>query len=201
MKLLMKLRMKRRSPTLLCPLTFVNESHLHHPVMNNRFIQVSIQSLRHRQKALPDKGLTLLELLVSVVIVGILSAIAVPSFLSFSTRARHAEAQVTVGSMLRAQQSYYTWKNEFAASLPDLELGISDSQHYRYRVHQFTGHRTLSGDQVDGTTAIAIPLTNLRGYMGKVWVDGSTGALEVKSVLCEGDIGATYFMDGRTYCQ
>lgn len=161
-------------------------------MMNQWFIAVCNRS--------SEKGVTLLELLVSVVMVGILSAIAAPSLLSFSLRARHAEAQVNVGAILRAQQYYYVTRNEFATTLPSLALGISDSEFYQYKTDSFNDHQTLAGIVVTGTTAIAIPLKDVRGYMGKVWLDGSTGTLEMQSVICEGDIGDTYFMNDRTYC-
>ena len=169
--------------------------------MNLWFTQALNVPTIFRQKALSEQGFTLLELLVSVVVVGILSAVAVPSFLSFSMRSRHAEAQVNVGSMLRAQQVHFMWNDEFATTLPALDLGISASQHYDYRTHSFTNHQTFNGDQVDGVIAIAVPLTNVRGYMGKVWVDTATGIPELRSVMCEGDMGASYFMNNQTYCQ
>lgn len=174
---------------------------LHQHIMNLWFNQLSKSGTVYRHKVLPSQGFTLLELLVSIVVVGILSALAIPSFLSFSMRSRHAEAQLNVGSILRAQQAYFMWNNEFATTLPVLELGILDSRHYEYRTHDFTNHRTLNGDQVDGVIAIAVPLSNVRGYMGKAWIDAATGLPELKSVMCEGDTGASYFMNNRTYCQ
>lgn len=148
-----------------------------------------------------ETGLTLLELLVSIVVVSVLSAIALPSFLNFSSRARHSEAKITLSSILRGQQSYYVANGEFSGNIRDLSLGISDSENYRYKTHAFTNHQTLEGVQVSGATAIAEPLTTVRGYMGKVWVDTSLESPRMGTVLCEGNIGETYFMDGQTYCR
>ncbi|MEL6221180.1 MAG: type IV pilin-like G/H family protein [Cyanobacteria bacterium J06626_14] len=151
---------------------------------------------RHSQE-----GLTLLELITSLVIVGILSAIALPSFLNLSLRSRHAEAQINVGSMMRAQQAYYTQSNDFTTNLVELGLGISaDTQFYQYRLVQFSGHQTLAGASVDGVISSAIPLGDVRGYMGKTWVDMDTSIPEVTSVMCRGDVGASYFMNSRTFC-
>ncbi|MEB3211128.1 MAG: type IV pilin-like G/H family protein [Leptolyngbyaceae bacterium] len=169
--------------------------------MNIKFARVLRTALTCQEHRISTQGLTLLELITSLVVVSILSAIALPSFLNFSLRSRHAEAQVNVGSMVRAQQSHYMWKNAFTTNLSELGLGISNSPFYQYTTVQFSGHQTLAGSPVDGVSSIAIPLTDVRGYMGKTWVDADSGGIpEVKTVMCEGDIGATYFMNNRTYC-
>ncbi|MEM9214929.1 MAG: type IV pilin-like G/H family protein [Cyanobacteria bacterium P01_F01_bin.150] len=148
------------------------------------------------------QGLTLIELLVVIVMLGILAAISSSTFINVTARAKEAEAKTNVGAMLKAQQAYYSEQGNFANNLTDLGLGIAtQTQHYRYRSHQ---GGTINSDQ-DGkridvlAISIAMPLTDLRGFMGKTWLDVSSDPT-VKNVACEGDIGATYFMDNKTYC-
>lgn len=72
--------------------------------------------LQHILNKKKDEGFTLIELLVVIIIIGILAAIALPSFLNQASRARETEAQTNLGAVNRGQQAFLLEYGEFAHS-------------------------------------------------------------------------------------
>ncbi|PZV10580.1 MAG: general secretion pathway protein GspH [Leptolyngbya sp.] len=100
--------------------------------------------LQHLIGKKEEGGFTLIELLVVIIIIGILAAIALPSFLNQANKARQSEAQTYAGSVNRAQQAYYLENAKFSGptgavtsdqALGQLGLGIaSKTTNYIYEV-------------------------------------------------------------------
>ncbi len=68
-----------------------------------------------KRLAQEESGFTLIELLIVLVIIGILLAIAVPSYLGFKDRANKTAAQANVRSAVPAVETYYADVGSYAA--------------------------------------------------------------------------------------
>ncbi len=61
-----------------------------------------------------EGGFTLIELLVVIIIIGILLAIAIPSYLKFRDRANDSAAKANVRASIPAVEAYYADNNTYA---------------------------------------------------------------------------------------
>jgi len=81
------------------------------------------------------QGVTLLELMIVVVIVGILAAIAYPNYRDFTARAKRNEAKAALLKLAINQERFYLSNNTYTTDLTDLGFAtdcplITDSTTY-----------------------------------------------------------------------
>lgn len=63
-----------------------------------------------------QRGLTLIEILIATVIIGILAAVAIPSYTSYSRRAARAEAIAFMLDIAQKNERYYTSQGSYCVS-------------------------------------------------------------------------------------
>jgi len=137
--------------------------------------------LQHINKRRQDQGFTLIELLVVIIIIGILSAIALPSFLSQANKAKQSEAKQYISSLNKGQQAFYAERGTFVtdiAQLGSLGLGLkSVTNNYTYALQPANG----------GVSATAKGVTGLRHYAGGVTLVTAPGAeaASTQTIICE----------------
>jgi type IV pilus assembly protein PilA len=100
--------------------------------MKSVFTAKYLQHLNSKKNK--DGGFTLIELLVVIIIVGVLAAIALPSFLNQIGKARGSEAKSTIGTINRSQQSYRLENNQFSDDIVNLDAQVN-GKFYTYAIN------------------------------------------------------------------
>jgi type IV pilus assembly protein PilA len=150
------------------------------------------------------EGFTLIELLVVIIIIGILAAIALPSFLNQANKAKQSEAKQYVGTLVRAQQAFYLEESKFASSIAELSKPVAtDTTNYSYStVLGATNSASVYGTPIAGKNA-------LKAYSGAAAVAVVTASSEATSFggVCESIAlgptqltAPTFTADGKTVC-
>lgn len=101
-------------------------------------------------------GMTLIELIVVMVIIGILAAIAIPSYRQYVIRSQRVDATSGLLRLATAQEKFYLQNNTYAtqaqiATAPPGGLGIAGTEHGWYTL-------AITASSAAGFTATAVPV-------------------------------------------
>ncbi|MES2125917.1 MAG: type IV pilin protein [Pseudomonadota bacterium] len=85
-------------------------------------------------KRCPGRGFTLIELLVTVAIVGILAAIAFPSYAAYLVKSNRAVAQAHLLDLALQEQQYLADSRTYATTVADLHMTTPDAVSSKYTI-------------------------------------------------------------------
>jgi type IV pilus assembly protein PilA len=103
----------------------------------------------HERLNREDKGFTLIELMVVVLIIAILIAIAIPTFLGARRRAQDKQAQSNLRNALTAEKTFYVDNQTYSVTTADIQA-IESSLDYatdRAAVRGVVLEELATGDQ------------------------------------------------------
>ena len=126
-----------------------------------------------------------------LVILTILTAIALPSYLNSVSRAPKSEAKQYLSSMNRAQQAYYAEKGNWATSIAALGIGIkTETTNYKYAI-RMTKEDILSYG--------LSKQKKLPSYVGGIFLVTDGDVKTTSFILCESDDRGTIEPAEPTY--
>jgi type IV pilus assembly protein PilE len=129
-----------------------------------------------------EQGFTLIELMITVAIVGILAAIALPNYSEYVKRASRAEAVASLLDAANKEEQYFVDNREYTESFTD--LGMSDKTengHFALTIKVVDSNTfTITAKPVAGAvkgdadcTELFITETGLKGAKGAKTSDGT----------------------------
>lgn len=138
--------------------------------MKMRFYKSGAVRLANRRSG--DDGFSLIELLITVAIIGILAGIAVPSYNSYMEKGRRTDAVVFLSEAAGEQFRYFSETNQYAADFKELGYGdgattLTEEGYYTVSIDRpepfvftMTATPVATGPQAKDTTCGAFIITS-----------------------------------------
>ena len=81
---------------------------------------IHTEAMRKLENMMNRRGITLIELLLVIIIVGILAAVAIPSYRDYMVRARRADAKTALEQLRASQEMFRAERGSYSTDLAQL---------------------------------------------------------------------------------
>lgn len=81
-----------------------------------------------------SKGFTLIELMITIAIIGIIGAVAYPSYVDSVRKTKRSDARITLTEMAATQERLFTENNSYTNAVSDLGGSSSNDSYYAITV-------------------------------------------------------------------
>ena len=112
-----------------------------------------------------NRGFTLLELLIVVVIIGILAGVGLPRYNKVIRKSKVAEADAVLGAMRGAQIRYYAEYGNYTSTETNFDIdvpgygGYTSSRYFAYYANGTNGSVSATGRSSGGMNGVTVGLT------------------------------------------
>jgi type IV pilus assembly protein PilE len=126
--------------------------------------------MKHQQH-----GFTLIELMITIAVLGVLVAVALPSYREATRKAHRADAKISLSRLATIEEKHYFRENKYTGDFADMITGaavgtttvVSDEGYYSIALTVSGGGTgwsmtaTAAGDQAGDTNCTTFTLTSL----------------------------------------
>lgn len=144
-------------------------------------LKSAIARLHHGHRCYSDgpSGFTMLELMITMVILGILALVAVPNMIAQTGKSREVEGKLAINAIGRAQQAYFFENQSFADRMSKLDVTVT-GKYYTFPDPVFFTPTLVKHD----ANPINATGNNIRGYEIAIFFNSNQ---TYTNVVCQSD--------------